>query len=442
MDPITRDTLAANAFRTLGLSGAATQSAVVAAARSMRLWPDPSRIPPTPFDLPELGPVRRSKPDIEQAVSLLNQPHSRLQHRLLWLLEKPNDGAGDDASIVSRHDRALRLLQTAWQPNQQPGWPKVIGELLSVFHSPELSAWLAEAETAGRFDKASSPQERAAALNAVPAAVAAGLVRGAASAFEQLGVEAVVSLVDAAAQVPDSGPIVRELVDRLEDVFNARANEVEYDLRQRLRTNHVEPEPFYEQNRRLVEPAAASFERQVKPAVAAIAHVAANDTGRLERVRSRAAELLILISLGWEWSGELKIAEDCLHNALAEAGGTATELQVHRELERLKHVIATRSTQRRKSLVSRVSGRQAAKSKSGWGRWSWLAIVASMALRGLMHLGDNSGSNSASNVNLRPTFTDIPRIAAPSRRKPFPDPNGVLIKPVTRPSFGENLHEP
>ena len=84
MEPLTRENFAANAYRTLGLSASATSAEIDAAARRMRIWPDPNRIPPTPWDLPFLGPVDRSRVQIEQAVARLHEPATRLADRLRW----------------------------------------------------------------------------------------------------------------------------------------------------------------------------------------------------------------------------------------------------------------------------------------------------------------------------------------------------------------------
>src|SRR5215212_1276920 len=96
MQPLTLASLAANAYRTLGLSASAGQAAIDGAARRMRIWPDPSRIPPTPWDLPELGPLSRFRSDIEQAVARLHDPASRAAQRLLWYAgSSPPSGLAD-----------------------------------------------------------------------------------------------------------------------------------------------------------------------------------------------------------------------------------------------------------------------------------------------------------------------------------------------------------
>jgi hypothetical protein len=84
MGVLTAQRMAASAYRTLGLPASATQAQIDAAARRLRIWADPKTVPPTPWDTPWLGPVRRSRNDIEQALSALNEPATRVEERLLW----------------------------------------------------------------------------------------------------------------------------------------------------------------------------------------------------------------------------------------------------------------------------------------------------------------------------------------------------------------------
>ena len=76
--------IAQNAFRTLGLCARASQAQIDQAARQMRIWPDATDIPPTPWDLPWLGSLSRDKKAIENALSRLNDPQTRIEERLMW----------------------------------------------------------------------------------------------------------------------------------------------------------------------------------------------------------------------------------------------------------------------------------------------------------------------------------------------------------------------
>ena len=127
MQALSRHRLTGNAYRVLGLPAEASQAAIDQAARRMRIWPDPRRIPPTPWDLPCLGEIPRCKNDIEQALARLAEPASRTEERMLWF----NTGlhlldAGAEANLdqlaaeltahgdpAEQHDAALAGLHAA-----------------------------------------------------------------------------------------------------------------------------------------------------------------------------------------------------------------------------------------------------------------------------------------------------------------------------------------
>ncbi len=347
MDPVTREKLAGNAFRTLGLSASAGQSVIAAAARRMRIWPDASRVPPTAWDLPELGPLRRSKPDIEQAVSLLNEPATRLEHRLLWFAgeQPPVAGTAGNGSIAQRHAAAISGLQSAWQ-NLRPDddgtrWTPVVKNVVDVCQLPEMIDWIRTTEQTGRFDKPVSDEEMLAAIGELPMAVAAGLVRQAMTALDTGRLDVVVAIANAARQVPapTRGP-ADELLDRTEDFFYARCDEIEKELRPSLKTNRANPMPFFNANAALASKAAAVCDQKVWPVVNALHKLSSGDSDRRARIRSRCGELMSLLALAYEWAGKYAVAERTLVRALEVAKGTVTELQLGKDLERVKQLAA------------------------------------------------------------------------------------------------------
>ena len=342
MDPVTREKLASNAFRTLGLSGSAGQSAIEATARKMRIWPDASRVPPTVWDFPLLGPIRRSKPEIEQAVSVLNQPVTRLEHRLLWfgLDQPPPGGIGDASLIAQRHAAAIVGLGGAWMDvrpdNDGTRWSPVVKQIVRVCESDELAKWIAEVEQAGHFDKPTSDQEIASAVRELPTAVAAGLVRQAMSALDDGRLEAMVAIASAIRQVPASADgAMADLLNRTEDLFNARSDALENEFRPKLRINWQDPQPWYAANAQHTAVAAEAYDNKVLPAMTALMNLTTAEPDRLMRVKSRCGELLVLLALGLEWSGQFVFSEQQLQEALRISAGTVAELQVRKELQRI-----------------------------------------------------------------------------------------------------------
>src|SRR5579859_7971544 len=101
------DRLAANAYRTLGLPAGVSQEAIDAAARKMRVLGEAQSIPASPNDLNWLGPVSRSRADIEQALARLHDPAARVEERFLWLHHPQNRGPITDADellVVATQD--------------------------------------------------------------------------------------------------------------------------------------------------------------------------------------------------------------------------------------------------------------------------------------------------------------------------------------------------
>src|SRR5437764_14127198 len=138
MEALEQERLTNNAYRVLGLGGDANQEMIQQAARRMRLLAAATKIPPTPWDLPWLGAINRSKPAIEQAVAKLNDPNWRVQERMLWFCGSPEDVAAvQKAQVVNlenqppaaRHNKLISDLAGALlQP--LPVDPKIWGASL------------------------------------------------------------------------------------------------------------------------------------------------------------------------------------------------------------------------------------------------------------------------------------------------------------------------
>src|SRR2546429_265400 len=101
---LAKERISGNAFRVLGLPGDASQQAIEASARKMRIWPTPERIPPTAWDLPWVGSLSRSRMELEQAVARLTDPKSRIEERLLWF------GAGERRLSGESHEQIERSI--------------------------------------------------------------------------------------------------------------------------------------------------------------------------------------------------------------------------------------------------------------------------------------------------------------------------------------------
>jgi hypothetical protein len=362
MQPLTRDRLAANAYRTLGLSASAGQAAIEAAARRMRIWADPARVPPTPWDLPQLGPLSRSRSDVEHAVARLVDPASRLEDRLLWYhgpaVTAANTPSADvpamgprqtpppQSSVADPHDRAVAALHAA---SMTPAgtcdaglWRRAVTEFNALSESPGYLDWLAGKEAEGDFEKRASIEEIAAAVRALPAAVLAAVVphaRAALDGDDLPGCSALLDLLRAGARSPETSAPLRGLLDALEDALDAHCRQMDADLRDKLRTNRTAPEPYYPANLGASMDAAVFYLDNIVPALARIQVVAADDPVRLSRAKSRCADVLTLLALGYEWAGWFVQAERTLLQALDLAGG-AGQAEIQKSLDRVRPLAA------------------------------------------------------------------------------------------------------
>jgi hypothetical protein len=352
MQSLTREKCAASAYRTLGLSASADQAAIDAAARKMRIWPDPQRIPATRWDMKELGPLDRSRNMIEQAVSRLHEPQSRLEERLLWYHgEAPPVAAvatmDSAAASTDSHYAAVQTLHAALAdggdaPNL-PLWQNLIDRFNDLAVSPRHIEWLARVEEEGNFEKRSSRAEMEAALRSLPAALAASLIQRAQAVLDQgdlRGCSAILLMLRATGAADAFATAVGGLLDRLEDAFYVHCNETDHQLRDKLRSRDDSRANYYVANFEPTRQASTFYESTINPALAQLIALAGEDIGRLQRVRTRAAQLQVLIAIGWEWSGFCGDAEGWLIAALELARGAPYEFTVSRELARVKLLAA------------------------------------------------------------------------------------------------------
>jgi hypothetical protein len=350
MQALTAERLRANAYRTLGLSASAGQADVDAAARRMRIWPDPARIPPTPWDLPFLGPVARSRGDIEQALARLNDPASRVEERVLWYacaspparaeFDAAADRFGAASGVAERHAAALSMLHAAiladGTADAPRHWRDAMGGFKTLCASDDFLAWLGEAEAAGDFDKRASLDEIYAAVRSIPVAVADAVVPHLRAALDRGDPTACAGLVSIIREGDAAGTSLDRLADALEDVIDGHCRQIDAELRDALRTRREAPEPFYAANYAATFKAAGAYNAHVDPALSRLRAVAGDDLHRMTRAKTRCADLLSLLGLGWEWSGKFVTAERTLLAALELASGSPGEAAIRKDLERVR----------------------------------------------------------------------------------------------------------
>ena len=413
MPSLTRDTLAANGFRTLGLPATATQAAVDAAARRMRIWPDPSRVPPTAWDVPWLGPIARARTDVENAVAKLTDPAQRVVERALWYHGQTPPADPVAAADLSGIDAAVGALHAAVVADPAAvdvgRWTDVLARWAAAAGDP---APLVRAEADGAFEKRASETEVRSAVAAVPAALADAMAARARAALDAGDAPRCHALV-AAVQAAGHARSVADLLDRLEDAVWARCEQIDHDLRAVLRTNHNNPAPFHLKNRQATYTAVTAYNATVNPSLNTFCDLVGDgDPYRLTRVRAKCGDLLLLIALGWEWSGNFPTARGTLALAEGLAAGTPLAVRVAEAIARVDAQVDRGRAFRQSGRPAVANGNGAATSTgygsrpapsagrgwrsrfvptSGGGRVGWTAVVVviSVVIRAVVVSGPN-----------------------------------------------------
>lgn len=350
MQPLTHNQLADNAYRTLGISASAGRSEIAAAARKLRIWSDPRRIPPTPWDFPALGPLARSRQAIDQAVARLEQPGLRIENRLLWyaaLIPPADPGAlldvSPNATIAQRHDLALAALHaacaTTTDGKEVDRWRTAIRLFAGLCQSPDFRNWQQALESAGDFEKRAADQEVLESIEKLPSAIVASMGVKAQGDFNNHRLDQcalIVSVIREECPARYAATELEQLFNGFEDSLGVLIRECDAALRDKLRTNHGNPQLYYAANRPATTNTANQLNARIEPAMTALCSMASDDSNRLTRIRTQCAALLDLIALGWEWSGEFITAEQTLLNALEMTLGSAGEAQIRKDLDRVR----------------------------------------------------------------------------------------------------------
>ena len=451
MQPLTPQLLAANAYRTLGLSASASQGEIEGAARRMRIWADPTQIPPTPWDLAAIGPVRRVRSDIEQAVSRLREPESRLEERLLWYFSThpprglgrlaDGDGTADAPRLARRHDEAIAVIHHAcFAPNAAfdiSRWKRLLQLIVALSQSPECRQWLVEVESAGAFEKRASLDEIAQTLNGWPAATLGLLSTRIEAALKENNLSAFTELAGLLSSVQGSGdplPVFDAMIDRLETHLHTQCEQFDEQLRPQLRTNFKKPLLFHERNYTFTCGAEPFYWEKVQPAIEALTAALKEGDPRLTRARSHCALELALLGLGWEWSGEYVRAQETLAHAMELARVSSGRSQIARQLERIAPLV---DAQRKRALSPQMRAAERQRAARGNLRrvgkdrsWYWIAVAASVLISGALTSMNRSGlpGNSSREQDDRPYFAQTPHEPAPM---PSPSPMPMLLNPRT-----------
>lgn len=347
--------LAGSAYRTLGLSASASQAQIDQAARRMRVWPDPASIPPGEWDLRWVGPVRRTKIDIEQALATLNDPVTRIEERLLWFndanpqlwssgnirqIDKAIRALPTPHSPALSHDIALARLQFALLEDPEfrdsDRWGGVLAKLGAVADSETYLAYAMAIEEAGRFEKSARSDEIEATLHSLPNRVALSIAARAESAMEdddlvtatrilgilRLGAPEILAECEA------------QMAERLENLILRRCDHLHEDI-----DKIGAPKRSIKKDKSLCAAQSKFYAGSIEPLVRQLYQVAGAESDRFFRARTEAARAKAHLAQAWAILREFKTARHMLGSALELGTGTPVERPIRDNLERCRRVL-------------------------------------------------------------------------------------------------------
>jgi hypothetical protein len=404
MNPLTLNDLSGNAFRILGLSASASQADIDSAARKMRIWPDPAMIPRSVNDAQWIGPVPRTRQNIENAVARLTDPLSRLEERFWWFCLTP---PGSDiplgavpTDVAAVHDSALihlyRSLVTDAADENPTAWQALIEQFRALAASDDYLQWLFEVESTGDFEKRASleeiaePQRRlplrlsTAVVGSIGAAVASGDFAAAGQAIQ---------LVRA-----DSSSTADALLDRMEDDLAGRCNELVAKIDAAWKTRLVSA------LRPACNHAIARFGTTIQPLIDEFVSMTP-DVDRQNRARMHGINLLIHTSEAYGAIDNFLASERTLETALELAADTPMQPEITDLLDKVKEAALRqragaprghrRQTSEKKEFKVKPGGAMKDESWLSAISMRWILVFVAFAL-GVARLSCSFSNNTSS----------------------------------------------
>lgn len=355
MQFLNAQTLAENAYRTLGLPASASQAQIDDAARRMRLWPDPASIPPTDWDLPWLGPLRRTRIDIEKALATLNEPATRIEQRLLWFNDsKPQLWASGQVKQINKiisalppphgpalaHDITLAGLQLALLQDPEfrdlDRWGAVLVKVGALAESQPYLAYALAVEQDGRFEKSARAHEIESALRSLPKRLAQSIAAAAESAMEDddhVTASRILSILRLGA--PEG---LREcegrFAERLENLILRRCDHIHEDI-----DKIGAPKSSLKGGKSICAAQSKFYARSIAPLVRQLQQMSGAEPDRFLRARTEAARAKAHLAQAWAILREFRTAHKMLSSALELGMGTPVERPIRDNLERCRRAI-------------------------------------------------------------------------------------------------------
>jgi hypothetical protein len=314
LEPVRR-----NAFRLLGLRGAATQREIHEAASAVRRRLKLGVAHTSPQDALWLGPLERTEMDVRDALGRLARPAQRIAERLLWFYEDAPHVAptanlvtrgGAEALVVrteERHDAALASFAAAlrFDPDVKQGeiWTRALSLWQELTERDEFWSLLVAADLKGDFEQLATHGEarelRARVMHLVTTPLAGLAKDGVARKRYDVTTRALEVLRCAGLEEKLFAGYENEILAPVEDGFEALNRSVFDELRwERMRYNSPDAQ------RQACDATLRRFDREIKPALAAFLKMAGVESLATRRVFESAAVELFQLADAYQRGGE------------------------------------------------------------------------------------------------------------------------------------------
>jgi len=346
--------LRSNPFRVLGLPASAGQADIFAAARRMRIYASPAEIPATDWDIPLLGTLARARTDIEQSVSQLSDPITRLEHRQRWFGKLPLPskvaGAAEPNAFgldprVAPHDQDLwriaRLfLADPSMKKRAAAWEEALLAFCASNSDEGYLRWLRKVEKAGNFDKVATKSEVKFVADGAAAMIAEPIAEQARDALDHGQVALAIGHLRMLKALGTNSeliaPFCKGVFDRMEDNVVVRCNQLCEELRRNITWGAGGGVAMKNRHRRICGKADEEVARSITPLLHALLLDELGGSERIRRVSLPAARMLRNLGNGWVRGNNLPHAKKILLRAKALVEGTAYTRQLDADLDNVK----------------------------------------------------------------------------------------------------------
>ncbi len=343
-----------NAYRILGLPGAASQREMRESAEAFQRFFSLGGSRATPWDLPWLGPVERNRQRIHDAMGRLKDPVQRLRERLFWFWE------GEE--VVARVTvTSARNVATGWRSAPRPAAlhdAALLTFVAAILQDPELfdeflwvealRGWqqavaeddywetVAATEQAGGFEPSASDEEIAGLRREALSTVTDVLIKTAIDALPTDG-GATLERVHHILMVTGLLDQLRiglsyELVTSLEDRLDLVCREIQASGN---RDVHMDDDSV-PVNRTVCTKLESEFDQQADPLLRRILKLAGPESDVGRRARETAVECLRSLAIQWTWADGFTRAEGLLERAEPLAAGTSASFLLEEQLREVR----------------------------------------------------------------------------------------------------------